>query len=498
MCQCCWLRLENFGKRSCPGCRRDLNEDDPLIESLQVPVRTLYRFQVEADDDTGVGYNLLLMLDVISYFRTSIPIPSSLFTRTFHLTDVPPVIQAMLDNGFVTKGDLEGRPGILIDSETQGLVQRCLSSPAGLRLAVTMIQTEFGFLACRRDNKVVELTLPHALSIWEHIVTNPELIKRYLAFSATILFALDGNGNGHAALDFSTSSLVHIRKCYPEDAVEVTTGIYHRAFTLMKVYKFQEAFSLLRKLPSTFGTTSGWQNGRLVTTLFKAEGCLAYCLYELGHPAESLVMSDVLLERIQEATANEIVADYESCHIISTFKFRRAKTLIRLGLDVEAMAQLKDTLRSNVRYYSHQSPKTMATKKQIAKLLMRKGNFEEAVQLYGQIQCVEKVIWPENHPQKLVTVAGIVSALRQMGNCEKAFKLCETTLTEVRELECPDNAIEILMLKRELAWTLVGKKRFSVAKALLHEVLERMLGILGERHPFIEPAIGDIQALQSY
>lgn len=218
----------------------------------------------------------------------------------------------------------------------------------------------------------------------------------------------------------------------------------------------------------------------------------------LGRIEESLHLCNTLIENLEVALEDGLIREYVCCHILSTLRYRNAKILTRLDRDDEAMAELKLALRSNRTRYTERSPKTILTKKQIAKIYMKKEQYESALQIYQSVGKIEKEILKKGHQNRLVTVRGMAACYNKMRQFPKSYRLCINTLIQFQELESPDNAVELIMVKRELGHALIGLKRYSIAIALFHEILELKKTLLGPQHPFILPSVRDLDKFKHF
>lgn len=235
-------------------------------------------------NDYPIGACSLTILNVVSFFKAQTPIPLTLFRHILEEDEVDAAAAKMFRASFLERVRVSGiHPCFSVEVKIQEIIRRSHGHKSGIEWGVELIQNEFGLLACEKDLELVEAMFPHAYTLWTHIMNDKDLAQDFLMFTNTILYSLDIHGCSHAALDFAVEALGIIRKIYGENTMETYNAIYNHAFTLMNVYRFDEAYDLLRIFPNSVQTTGyGHRHSAFIGTLFKAGSIMVYCLYQKG------------------------------------------------------------------------------------------------------------------------------------------------------------------------------------------------------------------------
>jgi len=164
-----------------------------------------------------------------------------------------------------------------------------------------------------------------------------------------------------------------------------------------------------------------------------------------------------------------------------------SRFLVRLYLNMGRYRQAEGLLRAEIEQIPHEVcgkyPRSlMRAKYDLAVVLTKQGDFDEAERLFEELWKVRKERWSEDHPSTLTTINAFGILRREQKKYEEAESLLRQALDgRLRKLapddpDCFGSMLELAVLYKEQA-------RYEEAEPLLIEALEGRRLILGDTHP---------------
>jgi serine/threonine protein kinase/lipopolysaccharide biosynthesis regulator YciM len=164
-----------------------------------------------------------------------------------------------------------------------------------------------------------------------------------------------------------------------------------------------------------------------------------------------------------------------------------SRFLVRLYLDMGRFKQAEEVLRAEIKQIPSESsgkyPRSlMRAKNDLAVVLTRQGDFDEAERLLTELWEVRKERWSDDHPGTLETINAFGILRRQQKKYEQAESLLRQALNG-RQKKLGEDHLHTLQSMYELAILYKEQERYEEAEKYFLEVIEVRRRKLGRTHP---------------
>ena len=161
--------------------------------------------------------------------------------------------------------------------------------------------------------------------------------------------------------------------------------------------------------------------------------------------------------------------------------------LARLYSDMGRYPQAEELLRTEIDWIPHNRPgkdpvSLITAKNDLAMLLTKQGDFDEAGRLFAEVWEVEKEKWSDDHPDILTTINAIGVLRREQQRYGEAESLLRQAL-EGRQHKLGNNHPACFESMHELALLYKNQARYEEAEKYLREAVEGRRLKLGDKHP---------------
>ncbi|RJL32498.1 FxSxx-COOH system tetratricopeptide repeat protein [Bailinhaonella thermotolerans] len=126
---------------------------------------------------------------------------------------------------------------------------------------------------------------------------------------------------------------------------------------------------------------------------------------------------------------------------------------------------------------------TLYLRFEMGNVLLFKGRYQEAVDLFQAVLDDQRRVLPERHHHPLVTAGGLAAGLRALGRLEESLRMEEETYARTRDLFLEDHP-RTLMVANNLAVALRHMGDFNAARRLDQETLDMRRAVLRPDHSF--------------
>ncbi len=159
-----------------------------------------------------------------------------------------------------------------------------------------------------------------------------------------------------------------------------------------------------------------------------------------------------------------------------------ARILKRRGAYEEAEDLFRLTMEQQASLWQEDHPQRLLTASGLAAVLQARGKHQEAESLFRDTLAVQLDLLGENHRDTAQTMVGLAGTLRVRDQYIEAESLYRNALAAQRSLLEPDHT-QILATMNNLANCLLEQGKHTDAEALFSETLSRRLRVLGPNHP---------------
>jgi tetratricopeptide (TPR) repeat protein len=161
--------------------------------------------------------------------------------------------------------------------------------------------------------------------------------------------------------------------------------------------------------------------------------------------------------------------------------------LVRLYLSMGRYAQAEQVLRAEIEQIPNESSgkyarSMMRAKNDLAVVLTRQGDFDEAERLLTELWEVRKERWPDDYPGTL----GIINALGVLRRDQKKYEQAESLLHQAlngKQRKLGKDHLHTLQTVYELAILYKEQGRYDEAEKLFKEAVKGRCLKLGDQHP---------------
>lgn len=208
----------------------------------------------------------------------------------------------------------------------------------------------------------------------------------------------------------------------------------------------------------------------------------AQLMYVMGRTYEGLGLYD----RAQSIYEQVRVIGGKSLGSDDIATLRAARELAWIWTDggrrAEAEDLLRQTLKTQMRFFGPRHRETLVTMSYLAWTLTREGRFAEAESLNRQTLALERSALGAQDPETLHTMGNLAVTLNQEGRLSEAEELDRQHLEIQRRLFGSDN-VYVMIDMDNLAGTLNDEGKFDEAEKLYRDLQEIQKRILGPQHP---------------
>jgi tetratricopeptide (TPR) repeat protein len=332
-----------------------------------------------------------------------------------------------------------------------------------------------------------------------------------LDISRVLANALRGLGDNRAAADLSEDNLARTRRKYGADNLQTLFAANGFGADLRFLGEFRRAYEIdfdawrrLRRIHGETDTDTRLAASNLAIDLrilgefpraheidlevwggegqayrqrFRATHNLARDLHALGRYAEA--------HRIQaESLANLRPVLAPGHALVLQAKMSHAGTLRKLGRSEEAHRLATETFAAHVRRFGEEHPNTLASRVCLALATSAIGRQEEALPLIDRALEGYRRVMGDGHPFVQVCAINRGVVLRRLAEVYAAQETDQAALADLEAGVLGPNHYYAFCATVGLAndYYLLGE--LEAAARLLSDVREKMIGCLGERHPY--------------
>ena len=171
-------------------------------------------------------------------------------------------------------------------------------------------------------------------------------------------------------------------------------------------------------------------------------------------------------------------------------RFMPSTGLARLYLDLGRYSQAERLLKEEI----ERIPRERPGKDDLAVVLTRKGEFNEAERLFEEVWKVRREKWDDDHPDTLTTINDFGVLRRKQKDYAKAEELLRQAL-EGRQRKLGNDYPDCFESMHELAVLYKEQSRYEEAEKFLFEAIEGRRLKLGDKHPHTIESLKNLIAL---